>query len=105
MNLVTGSFGGTMELTSEKNKGVRFEVRFPAQATMINDPMHTAVLTAQTKRIRGIQAELSEVSNFPVKVMIFVDSAQRLRSPSPASRNKLKFSLPPCRSAICTHIG
>ena len=48
MNLVTGSFGGTMELTSEKNKGVRFEVRFPAQATMNNDPMHTAVLTAQT---------------------------------------------------------
>ena len=48
MNLVTGSFGGTMELTSEKNKGVRFEVRFPAQATMSNDPMHTAVLTAQS---------------------------------------------------------
>ncbi|MEC8051018.1 MAG: HAMP domain-containing sensor histidine kinase, partial [Myxococcota bacterium] len=47
MNLVTGSFGGTMELTSEKNKGVRFEVRFPAQTAMSSDPMHTAVLTAE----------------------------------------------------------
>ena len=47
MNLVTGSFGGTMELTSEKNKGVRFEVRFPAQLTSSEEVMHTAVLTGQ----------------------------------------------------------
>ena len=47
MNLVTGSFGGTMELTSEKDKGVRFEVRFPAQLTPSEEAMHTAVLTGQ----------------------------------------------------------
>ena len=45
MNLVTGSFGGTMELTSETGKGVRFEVSFPAQIGMQSDPAHTAVIT------------------------------------------------------------
>ena len=45
MNLVTGSFGGTMELSSEKNKGVRFEVQFPAQLSASEDAMQTAVLT------------------------------------------------------------
>lgn len=45
MNLVTGSFGGTMELTSEKNKGVRFEVRFPAQLVPVSDSVQTALVT------------------------------------------------------------
>ena len=47
MNLVTGSFGGTMELSSEKNKGVRFEVQFPAQLSASEDAMQTAVLTGE----------------------------------------------------------
>ena len=71
MNLVTGSFGGTMELTSEKNKGVRFEVRFPAQTAMSSDPMHTAVLLLRPERIPGVLVELSEISYRPVKLMIF----------------------------------
>ena len=62
MNLVTGSFGGTMELTSEERiRACVSRLGFPAQAAMSNDPMHTAVLTAQFKRVLQVPGlELSE---------------------------------------------